>query len=503
MTLKLPDFIDIHYQRLSQEIDIEERSSIVSNIFFKTISFAAKLHLLEYAQSKRVDDKFNYWLFSRCDIKNIDHLLSIIDYTSKQKKQIKTVLPIKSFSHIFNDIAFQERFSRLKWFHDVASLNKNLESISDIDESEEHLQHLFLLLNFIQNSKYVVRDNVTFIRFKQKALSLSPFFAAKLVGSDGLHLYEKPATIKDFSKEWLSESYTKYQSEKKGIISFPQPQNEQMIVMPWVETFLEDSLEEIFYLPPGIKLKTILVEGAPNTGKTALCGFIDTFLPKIDSINKYYVSPQSIYQDSATFKFWFYRSLKNIFDVQKNIVNIQDLDITIAAGWQELRKKLTASDKKIICCIDGINFMPEKEFRRFLTFITDDLFCNIVFIFFSRTHTKNKIDATYKICLNPQDNIAFEEAFNQTYVNNLLTDYLYEKETQKIFNYLVKEKQSNEFTIKDLSEELEICTPKVLKYIESIKPLLVYNKEKQTLRLFDIEVCHQLSLSSVDKNIDL
>lgn len=474
MTTKFPNFIDTYYQKLSQELDVEERSITVGEVFFKTISFIGKIHLLEYVQYGEKDPQFHYWLFSQFNHRSIEDWTKVFSHMAKYDN---TALPLKEFAEIFYTVPFQERFVRLKWFYEVIELNKNLPSISDVYEAQEQLQFLPSLLGFMAKKKYEVKDGKTLVKHDKKILELSPLFAVKLIGSEGFRLYEKDCSMKDFFKEWLPQSYQKYQAEKKGIIDFDNSSDDNIIVMPWIENFLEQTLDDIFSLPPSLKIKTILVEGAPATGKTTLCSHIT--YPQADYICKYYVSPQSIYQDSATFKFWFYRNLKNIFDVQQNIVEIQDLDIMLAPGWQQLRKKITTDNKKVICCVDGINFMPQKEFARFLTFVNDDLFCNIVFIFFSRSHSKNKIDTTYKICLQPKDNAFFEETFDDEYVKSLHSTYLQDETTRKIFRYLLQTQKN--FSVKDLSEELEIHTYKVIKCIENIKPLISDSQIKKTL----------------------
>ncbi|BBM87529.1 hypothetical protein [Candidatus Uabimicrobium amorphum] len=474
MTVNFPDFIDTYYKTLSQDLNVEKRSIAVGEVFFKTISFIGKLHLLEYAQFEEKDEQFHYWLFSQFNHRSIEDWTKIFAHVAEYDK---TVLSLQEFAEIFDTVSFQERFTRLKWFYEVIELNKNLASISDVYEAQEHLQFLPSLLGFIAKKKYEVKDGKTFVKHNNRILSMSPFFAAKLIGSEGLRLYETNCSMKDFHKERLTQSYRKYQAEKKGIIDFTHRNNDDVIIMPWIENFLEQTLDDIFSLPPSIKIKTIMIEGAPATGKTTLCSHIE--YPQADYVCKYYISPQTIYQDSATFKFWFYRNLKNVFDVQQNIVEIQDLDIMLAPGWQQLRKKIASDNKKVICCIDGINFMPQKEFKRFLNFVNDDLFCNIVFVFFGRSHSKNKIDTTYKICLQPKDNAFFEEAFDEEYVESLHSTYLQDETTQKIFQYILQTQKK--FSVKDLSEELEIHTYKVIKCIKNIKPLINDSQIKKTL----------------------
>lgn len=475
-TPSLPLFIQEPYRILYKDIEKTEEVQLIQRLFLRTMSFLGNLVVLEYLQAKNKSPALNYqilcfrpqaphqWLFflrqiiTHFDVQQMDAVLFPI-FAMKEK-----------YPSLRSNSENDDRITKLIWFYNLFTYSKQIVCKEDIQDSKEQLTNFLESLDFLDKLNYKRNRNRTGIIFLGKTLWVTPFYKlysdenGKTLDIDieGVKAWEQACEL------WIPDDFFSYRQQVQGHIdqqNILQEHRHSFILAPWLQTKLEDCIDKIFFAACEIATSNVLlIEGYPGTGKTALAANLASLFKDGYCVLTYFIIPDTCTQNYLTYAAWLRKQLQTI-------LHYSDEDNSWEAISSQLQLFLMENSKKIIIAIDGIEYMPLREYQNLQNLFAKFLPTNTIFVLLKRLFEFPEIETTHRICLSHKDNMYFQEFFTADYLQSLKQRYItFSSSAKKIFSFL-SQNNTRFFSAVEIAQYLGVFTPEILQAIKQIKPL--------------------------------
>ncbi len=443
----LPNFLANLYQSsfsqgngLSKEILVAN----LANLCKKTLEFLTQLAFLECSQTNCFAPNLlsKILTYSGTNLKETHELLRLF-LNSLQEKQIISVLPWSNLREKYPSLKkeTEDRLTNLLIFNELSHFLPAAISSNDISDTIELVESLFADLSFLEEASKISEGNK--LVYKNKVLILSPWFQCY----NGQWTETEDQSFAAGCKEWFPNIWKQYQNKEiENFNSYCEPYQKEYTIAPWLETrlyqLIQDGFWEIQYRK---QTSHILIEGYPATGKTALAANLGKIIvPHLaDMVESYFLYDESLCPSSTKILTWLANISKNIFP-----------------------------EKKAAIIIDGIEYLSSEELYNLLQKIKQESsYQRLLFILFQRKQEKHSIATYKKIDLSPEDNVFFEQSFTKNYIASLLRQYVGNSTLSKQI-FITLSQNQKPWSVRQLAQEFNLFTPKVLQKLLEMKPLL-------------------------------
>lgn len=449
----LPQFIQEPYRQVIRpDLGEEERIAQIASLYNQILTWLGKLAFLAYRQSGWNSPTLNR------------KLLGYVNPTPRQWLEWLRLLLLEvptPWLASLND--FKERYPSLKKkqiddrlshllnFSELAQYAPYAIGTFDISDAKDHV--LILVEECFGHANFQIFNNQEPCWIEQgKAVQLVPWFIWKqnTLAWDT----EDVSLIRGF-QHWLPQEWSQYQSEQNGesnqeaILSL---HHNHYVIPPWLELELTQSIQDGLMAVQELHLPNIvMIEGYPKTGKTALATHLkEILMPHIaDIVLTYFISASN--------------------ELQKQTPVIQHwLEKKLPEEFSQISSQQTQA--KIVVALDGIEELSDEDWEKLKSWMQQVPMCHWLFVLFKRRYERYQTAYYKNIILQPDDNIHFLSSFSREYLIGLAKQYLNSSLSWRIFTTLMK--SNHAWSVLDLAHEFQIFTPRILKKIQLMLPLL-------------------------------